>query len=433
MRLPQETVIIDLEEMVQMESSNWYKIDNVAKVFLATIGKRDTRAMRVSCILKEEVDPEILRAAVLSAIEDRPQMQVRIRRGFFWHYMEDTLVKPIVKEESDRVCPLLYTPSKTMLHYQVTYFGKRINLDICHVLTDGTGAVEFLNIIVLDYLKKKYPGELTDVTIHSGASHGDLNQDSFRQFFGNAKLSPRSRKAAAFHPGNIKLPYNQLQFFEIMLPTKDVLTKAKELKVSLTSYLGALWMLSIHDEMPRRKRKLPVTISLPVNLRNYYPSEIIRNFFNSVNVTHVFDKPITLEELAVEFDASLKEQLTTEQVMKKMDNFETMEYVAPVRVVPLFIKQWVVRYFSKKSSKKVSLTFSNMGIQNPPEAVAEKVDNYTGFCSTNTIFSTMFSYKDKLTLGVSYAYIDTGVVKNFVRYLSKAGIDITVSATEVIK
>ena len=51
MRLPQETVIIDLEEMVQMESSNWYKIDNVAKVVLATIGKRDTRAMRVTCIL----------------------------------------------------------------------------------------------------------------------------------------------------------------------------------------------------------------------------------------------------------------------------------------------------------------------------------------------------------------------------------------------
>ena len=78
-------------------SSNWYKLDNVAKVFLATVNKRDTRALRVSCTLKENIDPELLQKAVLSAIQDRPQVQVRIRRGIFWHYMEDTDILPIVK------------------------------------------------------------------------------------------------------------------------------------------------------------------------------------------------------------------------------------------------------------------------------------------------------------------------------------------------
>ena len=416
-----------------MESTNWYKIDNVAKVFLATVGKRDTRAMRVSCTLKEAVDPDLLNQAVLSAIEDRPQMQVRIRRGLFWHYMEDTDILPVVREENDRICPLLYMPPKTMLHYQVTYFANRINLDIFHVLTDGTGAMEFLNIIVLDYLRLKYPGQLTDITIHSGASEGDLSQDSYRQFFGSKNLSRNSESKIAYHPGGLKLPYDQLQFFEISLPTSQVLPRAKEVKVSLTSYLGALWMLAIHDEMPPRKRNLPITISLPVNLRNYYPSKTARNFFNSVTVTHVFSSPISLEELAAEFDAQFKEKLTEENIKKQMDNFETMEYVGFVRVVPLALKQFIVRFFAKKAAKKVSMTFSNMGVQRPPAEVGEKVENYSGFCSTNSIFSTMFSYGDKLTLGVSYAYINTGVVKNFVRRLSESGVDITVAATEVVK
>lgn len=416
-----------------MGSANWYKIDNVSKVFLATVGKRDTRSIRLSCTLKEDVNPNLLKEAVLSAIEDRPQVQVRIRRGFFWHYMEDTDILPTVKEENDRICPSLYSPSKTMLHYQVTYFGKRINLDISHVLTDGTGALEFLNIIVLDYLKRKYPGELTDVTIHSGASEGDLSQDSYRQFFGSKNLSRGSADTVAFHPGGLKLPYNQLQYFEIELPTSQVLPRAKELKVSLTSYFGALWMLAIRDEMPPRKRNLPVTLSLPVNLRNYYPSKTVRNFFNSVNVSHVFDREISLEDLALEFDEILKSRLTEDAVKKQMDNFETMEYVAPVRVVPLFIKQLVVRYFTKKANKKVSMTFSNMGVQKLPAEIRGKVDGYSGFCSTNSIFSTMLSYENKLTLGVSYAYINTGVVKNFVRFLSQSGVDIKVSATEVIK
>ena len=73
-----------------MGSANWYKIDNVAKIFLATVSKRDTRSFRLSCTLNEKIHAGLLQKAVLSAIQVRPQVQVRIRRGIFWHYMEDT-------------------------------------------------------------------------------------------------------------------------------------------------------------------------------------------------------------------------------------------------------------------------------------------------------------------------------------------------------
>ena len=79
------------------------------------------------------------------------------------------------------------------------------------------------------------------------------------------------------------------------------------------------------------------------------------------------------------------------------------------------------------------MVFSNMGIQKPPAELNEYIEYYSGFCSTNTLFSTMFGYKDELTLGVSSAYMNTGVVKNFVRELTATGIDIKVNATEVIK
>ena len=99
-----------------MGNDNWSKLDNVAKLFLATITKRDTKTLRVSCTLKEDIRPDLLQEALLSAISDRPQMQVRIRRGLFWHYMESTDMMPEVSEESDRICPLLYSPAKAMLH-----------------------------------------------------------------------------------------------------------------------------------------------------------------------------------------------------------------------------------------------------------------------------------------------------------------------------
>ena len=38
----------------------WYKVDNVAKVFLASVSRRDPRVFRVSCTLNEDVDYELL-------------------------------------------------------------------------------------------------------------------------------------------------------------------------------------------------------------------------------------------------------------------------------------------------------------------------------------------------------------------------------------
>ncbi len=415
-----------------MSRDNWYKVDNVAKVFLATAAKRDTRTLRVSCTLWDEIEPELLQEAVLAAIQIRPQFQVRIRRGIFWHYMEDTDIQPVVTEEHGRVCPIMYTPGRVMLHYKVTYYGNRINLDLFHAISDGTGALEFLNIITLEYLKLKYPGKYEETTIHSGASEDDLNQDSYKQFFGSMGLKGSSLKYA-YHPSGLKLPYDQLQFFEVHMPTEQLLPMAKALGVSLTSYIGARFMYAIMEDMPPRKRKTPINVSMPVNLRNYYPSHTSRNFFNNVNVSHVFDEEISLEDLAKEFDEKLKVNLTEENIKKQMDNFETMEYVAPVRAVPLFIKQWVVKYGSKVTDKKVSVVLSNLGVQKPPQEVAEMVENYSAFCSSSNLFSTMSSYNGDLTLGISSPYANTRVVKNLVRGLTEDGVKIRLYATEVIR
>ena len=42
----------------------WYKVDNVAKVFLASASARDPRVFRLSCTLNEEIDPALLNEAL---------------------------------------------------------------------------------------------------------------------------------------------------------------------------------------------------------------------------------------------------------------------------------------------------------------------------------------------------------------------------------
>jgi hypothetical protein len=127
-----------------MDYDTWYRVDNVAKVFLASANERDTRSFRITCTLKEEIEEPVLKNAVKIAAKERPQYQVTILRGVFWHYMEQIDDEPEVSEENDRPCPM-FLSSKYFgkLHYRVTYFHKRSSLDFCHSRAYGNGAIGF--------------------------------------------------------------------------------------------------------------------------------------------------------------------------------------------------------------------------------------------------------------------------------------------------
>ena len=68
----------------------WYKVDNVAKVFIATSSRRDPRVFRISCTLDEEIDPAALQLALDKAARKFKNFQVTLHRGLFWHYLEST-------------------------------------------------------------------------------------------------------------------------------------------------------------------------------------------------------------------------------------------------------------------------------------------------------------------------------------------------------
>ena len=419
-----------------MPKDTWYRVDNVAKVFLASYNNRDTRSFRVSCTLKEEIEPELLNMALKQAVQERPQYQVTIHKGLFWHYMEESEIEPEVTEEDDRPCPRLYGPEfRGRLHYRVTWYYDRINLDMFHALSDGNGGVEFLNLIVYNYLKLKSRGKLKDVVTGTGACTESLDEDSFKQFYKKeGGIIPQSTaRKKAYSIRGLKLPYDQVRFFEVHMPVDRLLKLAKQTGASLTSYLGARLMRAIYDDMPLIQRSRPITISMPVNLRNFYPSFTSRNFFNSVYVSHEFKGDESLDSLAKEFDEKLKGELTPEMIEKRMNNYEKIENLLFVRMVPLFIKNPVVNLFKKREDKGITAVISNLGRLRVSEEVSEYIETYSCYCSTEKLFLTCSSCGNDFVIGISSAYRNTAVLRNFLSGFADDGLEVTLYATEVIQ
>ena len=299
-----------------------------------------------------------------------------------------------------------------------------------HAITDGNGGLLYLKSIVRNYLALRHPGEMENVPSPNSASAGDMAQDSFRNFYEGTKRKKSAKKPKVYRPHGF-LPYSQLQFFEGHLSSKQVLERSHALGVSMTGYLGASFMLAIYHDMPALERKKPISISLPVNLRNYYPSETARNFFNSVCIAHTLTPEDTLETVAPVFDAKLKEVLKPENIRAQMDAYENLEHIPGIRPVPLVIKSAAVKFFTKLEDRHVSAVVSNMGRVSIPEGMKPYIHDFAAFSSCKTLFTVVCSYGDNLVLGTASALRSTAILQRLYREFAKDGLDVTLYATEV--
>lgn len=66
--------------------------------------------------------------------------------------------------------------------------------------------------------------------------------------------------------------------------------KGKIIRVSVTVFLSAALLCAIHEEMPRSQMKKPVTLMVPVNLRNYFPSYSMTNFLVGLKLVRCLKK-----------------------------------------------------------------------------------------------------------------------------------------------
>ena len=120
-------------------------------------GKKILGSIRMYCELKEDVKEETLQKAVERTLEKYPLYCSVLRKGLFWFYMEQRNLKPKVKAEDRPPCSGLYVPDQKSFLFEVSYYQKKINLEVFHCLTDGTGALNFLKELVRNYLVIQYP------------------------------------------------------------------------------------------------------------------------------------------------------------------------------------------------------------------------------------------------------------------------------------
>ena len=151
--------------------------------------------------------------------------------------------------------------------------------------------------------------------------------------------------------------------------------------------------------------KLPIVLSIPVNLRNYFHSDTARNFFGVINVAFYPEQyDGTLESILKVVQASFKRQLTQDQVSLSMHDYARLEHNIAIKVVPLLIKNLVISAINAKTQRGITGTISNVGKVTVPKEMEPYINKFSCFMAAPDIQISVCSFNGKMCFGIGSAF-----------------------------
>lgn len=349
-----------------MPNNFWLRLDNAAKIFPAVKDRELTSVIRISVELTERIKiREFLEAA--KCIENRfPYYNVKLKAGFFWYYLENDNIS--VKPKVDTGLPCREFKKDEIMH-RILVRENKISVEFSHILTDGTGAFEFLKTLLFCYFEKcglSFSSQVDYFRPEQETSPEEY-EDAYNRYFKKIPI-PFTGIPEAFH---LPFPLKQKPRFSIILgiiPVDAIVKKAKEHEVSLTEFLTAAYLYAlqeIYKELPeksRRKNTNKIRIEVPVNLRKMFPSKTMRNF--SLFVMPEIDLRLgeyTFEELTKTVYHQMKLETDKKLINKMISRNVGSERNIVIKSIPLILKSLVLSRVYKQSVRKYSGVITNLG------------------------------------------------------------------------
>ncbi|GEO07157.1 hypothetical protein AAE02nite_48210 [Adhaeribacter aerolatus] len=359
----------------------WLRLDNAAKIYPAVKNRELTSVFRISVELVEKVKAKPLLEAI-KALENRfPYFKVALKAGFFWYYLEYNNLPIQVKADKDIPCRA-FTEKELM--YRVLVKENRISVEFSHILTDGTGAFEFLKSLLFTYFEKCRL-ILTDslAYVHpSEPADPEEYEDAFHRYFQKSS-APLIKAPEAFHLNTSLRPKPRFNVLIAIIPLKELTEKAKAYQVSITEYLVAVYLFGLqtiyNNQSPLAKLRSPkiIRIEVPINLRKMYATKTMRNFTLYVMPEidlrlgyYTFEEitKVVYHQMQLETDKKLINKMISRHVAGEKNPF--------LRSIPLIIKSIVLSKLFALGTSRYSGVITNLGKVNFTPEMNKLIDRF---------------------------------------------------------
>ena len=414
----------------------WRKLDNSAKIFPISAGKKYSTVFRLSVVLKEKVNANILKEAVKIALDKYKYFKVKMKEGFFWNYFEYNSKEPIVEQEQEYPCKYIDPNKNNQYLFKVTYFDCKINIDIFHSLTDGNSGVVFFREIIYDYLELSHP-EIFQEELRTVRKVDISSEDSYiKNYDKKSKNHMQSKKAHKLYGKKIKL--GAISAIHEIIELDKLKEECKKNDATITQYLTAVLIYSIYTEnYLKHKGKRPIKVCIPINLKKYFPSNTISNFFSYMTVEAEMEKDnLTDFEKLLEFvKQEFKRKLTQEEIQNTMSTNVKLGINPLIKAIPLFLKKPIVRLSYIEIRKYTTTTFSNIGRIGIIGKYKDYIEEFLMLIApepVEKIKCSACSFENKIVFTFTSILDDAKIERRFFEFLQGKGIPVKIESNGVL-
>ena len=420
----------------------WAKLDNAAKIYPASRTKHWSNVYRLSATLTEPVDVPVLQAALDDTVVRFPTIAARLRRGLFWYYLHQLQAAPPIQREYSYPLAYMHPRESRRCAFRVIAYENRIAVELFHCLTDGNGALVFLKTLVAQYLRRKYGIAIpcTQGVLDCGqVPEPEELEDSFLRYAGPVSASRKDTNA--WHYYGTREPDGRLNLICFRLSGKEVLEKAHAYHTTLTGFLCAVMMQAIlnlqSEKVPNIRRRKPVKVLVPVNLRKLFPSKTLRNFV--LYTIPELDPRLgdySFPEICKLVNCKMGTDITAKQMSRLIAVNVGSEKNLAVRLIPLPLKNLVMKaVFMAVGERKSFMSLSNLGAVQLPEEMKPyltRMDFILGPQASAPHNCGVLSWGDDLYLNFIRNIREPDLEQHVFRVLQELGLSVTVQSNQEV-
>jgi len=419
----------------QQVEKSWYKLDNSANIYPAIQRSYYSPVYRFSAYMVKVVQPELLQKALDMTMPRFPIFDVCIKKGLFWQYFEkNKRPGPFIQEDIINPCmPIRFKAGNRYL-IRVYYYNKKISVEFFHALTDGAGALVFLKTLIAVYLRlvgHNIPSTHGVLDISEKLREGE-KEDAYLRYANNKfKLGMGGSKA--YRGTGTREVYHTLNVITGVIDVKELIVISKALKVSITEYLAAILIHVLLEKQNNERKygKKPVSLVIPINLRQIFPSETLKNFILSANP--IIDPRMgeyNFAEVLKQVHHYMRYNINEKFLQAKLNKNVSTQQNPFVRIAPLFMKNIVV-YLSyiRMGDKQATTTFTNPGVIDASDEMKEHIERFDvllGQAFAARANCAVATVKGVMSISFSSNIKETDVEREFFRKLVKDGVHVKI-------
>ncbi|MGN1313536.1 MAG: alcohol acetyltransferase [Lachnospiraceae bacterium] len=421
----------------KQEKQGWYPLDLSAIVYPTLQRRNFSSVYRLSVLLKKEVQPDLLQQAIDMTLPRFPTYKSAMRKGLFWRFLEpNNRPGPFVQEDVRNFCMPMPFKSNNRYLLRFYYHGRRISLEAHHSLGDGTGGMHLLHTVTANYLRLlgyEIPNQYFVLDIHEQPDPEELENAYMR--YSNAKVRPPRPMEKSYRIRGSIEPFYTFHVIDGIMSVKDVMQVANGYHCTITEYLNAVLLFALLQKQKQDKpfKEHPVKIAMPVNLRRFFPSRTLRNFITMIYPS--IDPRLgeyTFEEIITNVHHYMRYSINEKFLRGDITTNAATQRNPLIRVVPLFIKDFVVKTFYRRvQDRNSSAGLTNMGALKVPEEMIpliERFDIYMGIPFSARTNCAIVSFQDTLTINFGSCIHESDVERYFFSKLVEDGIPVTIES-----